>query len=66
MAKLAFDPFTPKSDQCQISPSASPEIRGYSPLIQMKDDDTTNSGTFELGSERVENESLACSGGHLG
>ena len=26
LAKCQFNPFTPKSDQCQISPAASPEI----------------------------------------
>ena len=53
-----FNPFTPKSDQFQISPAASPEIAkffilcdgitqyeelGFSQLTQMADDSSTNS-----------------------
>ena len=46
-----FNPFTPKSDQLQISPAASPEIKHhlvwrtwlFIAYAQMKDDYTTNS-----------------------
>ena len=39
-----FNPFTPKSDQFQISPAASPEILHHTVwLTQMKDDYTTHS-----------------------
>ena len=47
-----FNPFTPKSDQCHISPAASPEIwpshskKNFSSLTQMKYDYTTNSHYF--------------------
>ena len=46
---FVFNPFTPKSDQCQISPAASPEILHHTVGIEnlafhsVKDDYTTNS-----------------------
>ena len=46
---IIFNPFTPESDQCQISPAASPEILhsmknlDFHSLPLMTDDYTTNS-----------------------